>query len=69
MTRRRRRRLYNQVDALLWKDMVTLPLFQQPQLYTWNSTYGNVLPNPSNIGPHLERPDLGSEGDLTQDAS
>jgi len=42
--------LYNQVDALLWKDMVTLPLFQQPQLYTWNSTYGNVLPNPSNNG-------------------
>jgi glutathione transport system substrate-binding protein len=42
--------LYNQVDALLWKDMVTLPLFQQPQLYTWNSTYGNVLPNPSNAG-------------------
>jgi peptide/nickel transport system substrate-binding protein len=42
--------LYNQADALLWKDMVTLPLFQQPQLYTWNSTYGNVLPNPSNLG-------------------
>ena len=30
--------------------MVTLPLFQQPQLYTWNSTYANVLPNPSNNG-------------------
>lgn len=42
--------LYNQADALLWKDMVTLPLFQQPQLYTWNTTYGNVLPNPSNNG-------------------
>jgi peptide/nickel transport system substrate-binding protein len=42
--------LYNQVDGILWKDMVTLPLFQQPQLYTWNSNYGNVLPNPSNNG-------------------
>lgn len=42
--------LYNQVDSLLWKDMVTLPLFQQPQLYTWSSTYGNVLPNPSSEG-------------------
>jgi peptide/nickel transport system substrate-binding protein len=42
--------LYNQADALLWKDMVTLPLFQQPQLYTWSSTYGNILPNPSNLG-------------------
>jgi len=42
--------LYNQVDALLWKDMVTLPLFQQPQLYTWSSTYGNILANPSSEG-------------------
>lgn len=42
--------LYNQADSILWKDMVTLPLFQQPQLYTWNSNYGNVLPNPSNSG-------------------
>ena len=23
--------LYNQIDAILWKDMVTLPLFQKPQ--------------------------------------
>jgi glutathione transport system substrate-binding protein len=42
--------LYNQIDSLLWKDMVTLPLFQQPQLYTWTSSYGNVLPNPSSSG-------------------
>jgi peptide/nickel transport system substrate-binding protein len=42
--------LYNQADALLWKDMVTLPLFQQPQLYTWNSNYANILANPSNNG-------------------
>jgi peptide/nickel transport system substrate-binding protein len=42
--------LYNQVDAILWKDMVTLPLFQQPQLYTWTSSFGNVLPNASSVG-------------------
>ena len=42
--------LYNQVDALLWKDMVTLPLFQQPQLNTWTSTFANVLPNASSVG-------------------
>jgi peptide/nickel transport system substrate-binding protein len=42
--------LYNQVDAILWKDMVTLPLFQQPQLNTWTSSYGNVLPNASSQG-------------------
>jgi peptide/nickel transport system substrate-binding protein len=42
--------LYNQVDTLLWKDMVTLPLFQQPQLNTWTSSYANVLPNASSSG-------------------
>jgi peptide/nickel transport system substrate-binding protein len=42
--------LYNQADALLWKDMATLPLFEQPDLYTWSSTYGNIEPNPSNWG-------------------
>ena len=42
--------LYNQIDAILWKDMVTLPLFQQPVLTTWTSSYGNILPNPSSTG-------------------
>jgi peptide/nickel transport system substrate-binding protein len=42
--------LYNQIDAVLWKDMVTLPLFQQPVLTTWTSSYGNILPNPSSSG-------------------
>ena len=42
--------LYNQADALLWKNMVTLPLFQQPQLTTWTSTFANVVPNTSSVG-------------------
>ena len=42
--------LYNQADAQLWKDAVTLPLFQQPQLTTWNNKFGNIFPNPSNNG-------------------
>jgi len=42
--------LYNQIDGILWKDMVTLPLFQQPQLFGWTSKYGNVIPNTSNLG-------------------
>ena len=42
--------LYNQADALLWKDMVTLPLFQQPQLYTWNTKWANVEPNTTSTG-------------------
>jgi peptide/nickel transport system substrate-binding protein len=42
--------LYNQIDTILWKDMVTLPLFESPQLYTWSNSYGNILPNPSSFG-------------------
>jgi peptide/nickel transport system substrate-binding protein len=42
--------IYNQADAVLWKDAATLPLFEQPQLYTWNSKWGNVLVNASNLG-------------------
>ena len=42
--------LYNQVDALLWKDMATLPLFESPQLYSWTNTFGNIIPNPTNYG-------------------
>jgi peptide/nickel transport system substrate-binding protein len=42
--------LYNQVDSILWKDMVTLPLFEQPDLYSWTNSYGNIIPNPSSVG-------------------
>jgi peptide/nickel transport system substrate-binding protein len=42
--------LYNQIDGILWSDMVTLPLFESPLLNTWGSNYANVLPNPSNLG-------------------
>jgi ABC-type transport system substrate-binding protein len=42
--------LYNQIDATLWKDMVTLPLFQQPNLTSWSSKYGNIMPNASLVG-------------------
>jgi peptide/nickel transport system substrate-binding protein len=42
--------LYNQVDAQLWSDMATLPLFQAPNLYGWSSNFANVIPNTSNVG-------------------
>jgi peptide/nickel transport system substrate-binding protein len=42
--------LYNQADALLWKDMATLPLFEQPDLWGWSSNYGNIMPNTSSNG-------------------
>jgi peptide/nickel transport system substrate-binding protein len=41
---------YNQIDGLLWKDMATLPLFQQPQLFGWSTKFSNIVPNTSNIG-------------------
>lgn len=42
--------LYNQVDNLLWSDMATLPLFQNPDLFGWSSNYTNIIPNTSNVG-------------------
>ena len=36
---------FNQVDAQLWKDMVTLPLFQNPDLTGWSTKYANIVPN------------------------
>ncbi len=42
--------LYNQVDTLLWRDMASLPVFQDPELFGWSSKYANVIPNTSNIG-------------------
>ena len=42
--------LYNQIDGLLWSDMATLPLFQDPDLFGWTSSYKNITPNTSNVG-------------------
>ena len=42
--------LYNQIDGILWKDMVTLPLFQNPDVYGWSTKYANIVPNPSAVG-------------------
>jgi peptide/nickel transport system substrate-binding protein len=42
--------LYNQIDALLWKDMATLPLFENPVYYGWSTKYTGVVPNPTSFG-------------------
>jgi peptide/nickel transport system substrate-binding protein len=42
--------LYNQVDGLLWSDMATLPLFQNPDLFGWSSNFAHIVPNTSNVG-------------------
>jgi peptide/nickel transport system substrate-binding protein len=41
---------FQQADQLLWKDVVTLPLFQQVELTAWSNKYANIEPNPSNAG-------------------
>ncbi len=42
--------LYNQIDGLLWSDMATLPLFQNPDLFGWSSNFAHIVPNTSNVG-------------------
>jgi peptide/nickel transport system substrate-binding protein len=42
--------LYNQADAVMWKDGATLPLYEQPQEYVYSNKFGNILPNASNSG-------------------
>jgi peptide/nickel transport system substrate-binding protein len=41
---------YNKADAILWKDMVTLPLYQKPQFFAWSKTLASVIPNTSSTG-------------------
>lgn len=42
---------YNQVDTLLWNDMVTLPLYQEPTFIAYNDRYGNIAANASSSTP------------------
>jgi peptide/nickel transport system substrate-binding protein len=41
---------FNKADAVLWKDMVTLPLYQKPQFFAWSSNLKGVVPNTSSVG-------------------
>lgn len=41
---------YNHADAILWHDMVSLPLYQTPQFFAWSNNLKGVLPNTSNNG-------------------
>jgi peptide/nickel transport system substrate-binding protein len=51
LDRARQASLYNQADAILWKDMVTLPLFQKPTLLVYQSRYRNLVNNITTEGP------------------
>ncbi|MDT0270120.1 ABC transporter family substrate-binding protein [Streptomyces sp. DSM 44915] len=39
-----------QIEAHLWENMVTIPLYQHPGITAWNSQVSNVIPNPSQNG-------------------
>ena len=41
---------YNKADAILWQNMVTLPLYQTPQFFVWIEHLKGVLPNTSSVG-------------------
>ena len=41
---------FNQADAILWQNMVTLPLYQQPAYFAWSNSLKGVVPNASNDG-------------------
>ncbi len=41
---------YNKADALLWSNMVTLPLYQKPQFFAWAKTAKNIVPNIASVG-------------------
>jgi peptide/nickel transport system substrate-binding protein len=41
---------FNAADKILWDDMATLPLYQEPDYFAWTDTYGNVFPNASEVG-------------------
>ena len=41
---------YNNADAILWHNMVTLPLYQKPQFFAWSNNLKGVLPNTSSVG-------------------
>jgi len=41
---------YNKTDAILWQNMVTLPLYQKPQFWAWSNNLKGVVPNTSSVG-------------------
>jgi len=43
--------LGNQVDALLWKKLYTIPLYQKPTFLAYNSNYTGLVENATNAGP------------------
>ena len=47
-------KLANEIDALLWKDLYTIPLYQKPTFLAYNSNYTGITENATNAGPLWE---------------
>jgi len=47
----KRKDLLNQIDAQLWQDMFTIPLYQKPTFIAYSDKYGNIGDNATNEGP------------------
>ena len=45
------KRLGNEVDKLLWEDMLTIPLYQKPTFIAYNSSFTGIEENATNAGP------------------
>ena len=41
---------YNAADAILWRNMVTLPLYQEPEFFDWSNNLKGVLPSAGSTG-------------------
>lgn len=48
--------LGNQVDQVLWDDMVTIPLYQKPTFLAWRNTYTNITDVATSEGPFVDEP-------------
>jgi peptide/nickel transport system substrate-binding protein len=49
--RQRQTELGNQIDALLWEQMATIPLYQKPTFIAYQSAIDGVEDNPTEAGP------------------
>jgi peptide/nickel transport system substrate-binding protein len=48
--------LGNQIDQILWDDMVTIPLYTKPTFLAWRNTFTNITDIATNEGPFVDEP-------------
>lgn len=39
--------IINEIETILWDDLVTIPLFSHPATAAWSDNLGNIVPNPA----------------------